>query len=93
MPRKRCLIRSCKNDTGRLIFHVPELHVTGPEVRKKWLEVIDPARIDLLRTPRNKTCVYGICYTHFTSDCFVPASMNKDKRGRPMKRLVLYPFL
>ena len=94
MPRKRCLIKSCKIETNeklKNIFCIPEEHVAGPEVRQKWLEVIDEARIDLLRTPRNINSVYGICHAHFTSDCFIPASDNMDKQGRPLKRPNLYP--
>ena len=87
MPRKRCLIKSCKNHKGNFIFHVPELHVVGPEVRKKWLEVIDNARIHQIR--KSPPGPYGICQTHFTSDSFIPAS--KDSRGRLLKTLVLYP--
>ena len=86
MPSKRCLIKSCTNHKGKHIFRVPELDVVGPEVRKKWLELIDPARV--LHVFKNSS-PYGICQTHFTSDSFQPAT--KDDKGRLRKTLLLFP--
>ena len=91
MPRKRCLVKSCKPETGGFIFHIPESHVVGHEVRKKWLEVIEDGRINLLKKPENRNIIYGICHMHFTSESFLPASLNKDKMGRPLKKLALLP--
>ena len=91
MPRKCCLIKSCKLNSTHNIFKIPDEHVAGPEVRQKWLEVIDQDRIHLLRTPRNIKSVYGICSAHFSSECFIPASQNKDSKGRYLKRPNLYP--
>ena len=86
MPSKRCLIKSCTNHKGKHIFRVPELDVVRPEVRKKWLELIDPARV--LHVFKNSS-PYGICQTHFTSDSFQPAT--KDDKGRLRKTLLLFP--
>ena len=51
MPWKRCLVKSCKPQSGSFIFHIPESHVVGQEVRKKWLA---DERKDLLKKPENR---------------------------------------
>ena len=87
MPRNRCLVISCKKESGH-IYRIPELQVVGPEVRKKWLEVINDKRkyqVDVAKT------TYGICQNHFTIDSFVPASENKDNKGRQKKIMKLLP--
>ena len=80
MPRKRCLVESCKEPAKR-VFRIPSEDVVGHEIRRKWLEIVDSDNRTNLGDP------YGICANHFSADCFEPDP--RDKQGRPLKKLVL----
>ena len=104
MPDKRCLIKSCKQVTGR-VFPIPSLEVVDEHVFKVWFENLDKDKSNFDRP-------YGICIRHFagdkkiflcdlkkciqyifflniSEDAFIPAHENRDKYGRPLKTINL----
>ena len=60
MPDKRCLIKSCKQVTGR-VFPIPSLEVVDEHVFKVWFENLDKGKSNFDRP-------YGICIRHFAGD-------------------------
>ena len=76
MPSKRCLVKNCKTPAKR-IFRIPNEDTVGPEIRNKWLAVVDTDNRKNLGDP------YGVCLNHFSGDCFDPQSLGKDNKGRP----------
>ena len=60
MPDKRCLIKSCKQVTGR-VFPIPSLEVVDEHVFKVWFENLDKDKSNFDRP-------YGICIRHFAGD-------------------------